>query len=75
MKVPEEKIALSQESLLGAYLMVCHFLTKIKHYGRVRTYHEQHIASCRSRLESQWETPNFDSPWSQNQWGDRVETC
>ena len=29
---------------------------------RVITFHEQHIraASCRSRLESQWETPNFD---------------
>ena len=26
-------------------------------------YHKQHIraASCRSRLESQWETPNFDT--------------
>ena len=23
-------------------------------------------ASCRSRLESQWETPKFDPPWSQN---------
>ena len=30
--------------------------------------HEQHIpaASCRSRLVSQWETPKFDSSWSQN---------
>ena len=26
-------------------------------------------ASCRSRLESQWETPKFDPPWSQNYWG------
>ena len=35
-----------------------------KNYELVGLYsvHEQHIraASCRSRLESQWETPNFD---------------
>ena len=31
--------------------------------------HEQHCQSCysgRSRLESQWETQNFDPPWSKN---------
>ena len=34
----------------------------------VLSHHEQHIsaASRRSRLESQWETPNFDPQWSQN---------
>ena len=39
------------------------------------TSQEQHIraASCSSRLESQWEAPNFDPPWSQNYWGDRAE--
>ena len=37
----------------------------------LRNYSEQHIraASCRSHLESQWETPNFDPPVSQNYWG------
>ena len=29
---------------------------------------EQHIraASCKSRLETRWETPNFETPWRQH---------
>ena len=39
--------------------------------------HEQHTgaASCRSRFESQWETPNFDHPGSPNYWGIKLKNC
>ena len=41
----------------------------------LRVYHEPHIraASCKSRLESQWETPNFDPPVEPKLVGDRAE--
>ena len=37
----------------------------------------QHIrpADCRSRLERQWETPNFDPPVEPKLVGDRAENC
>ena len=38
-------------------------------------FSEQHIgaASCRSRLQSQWDTPNFDLPVELTLLGDEAE--